>query len=207
LFNSSQNRVTQAAAEQRAQDEALQAYLDQMSKLLLDKNLHNPDPDSEFKIGEVKLNEAEILARARTLTALRRSDPNRKAQVLQFLIEAALVQNLPERGRPVIRLIGADLQEAPLSSYDLHVISLDGADLSNADLHNANLSNATLTWSNLSGADLSNADLSGAKGITAEQLEQAATIEGLIMPNGQKYEDWLKDEEVRREDGENSSPS
>ena len=29
------------------------------------------------------------------------------------------------------------------------------------------------------------------------------SIEGAIMPNGQKYEDWLKDREGRQEDGEN----
>ena len=37
-----------------------------------------------------------------------------------------------------------------------------------------------------------------------EQLErQAASLEGAIMPNGQKYEDWLKSK-GRGEDGENS---
>ncbi len=35
LFTRSENRATQAAAERRAQDEALQAYLDQMSNMLL----------------------------------------------------------------------------------------------------------------------------------------------------------------------------
>jgi len=79
-------------AEQRAQDEALQAYLDQMSTLVLEKNLHNSDPEGVFKIAEgYEVNKAEILARARTVTVLRRLDPKHKAQVLQFLVEAALV--------------------------------------------------------------------------------------------------------------------
>jgi hypothetical protein len=183
LFNNSQNQATQRATEQRAQDDVLQAYLDQMNTLVLEKNLHNPDPDGVFKIAEgYEMNKAEILARARTLTVLRRLDPNRKAQVLQFLVEAALVQNLPERGRPVLSLIGADLQEAPLGFYDLHVINLDGADLTRADLHDANLSGASL-----SGADLSGADLGAATGITNEELEQQAkSLEGATMPNGEK---------------------
>jgi hypothetical protein len=165
----------QKIAEQRAQDDALQAYLDQMSTLVLEKNLHNPHQDSVFKIAAgYEVNKAEILARARTVTVLRRLGPKHKAQVLQFLVEAALVQNLPDRGRPVIRLVGADLQKAPLGSYDLHVINLDGANLSKA---------------NLSNADLSGADLSYASGITNEELEQQAkSLEGAIMPNGQKYE-------------------
>jgi uncharacterized protein YjbI with pentapeptide repeats len=206
-FNQQQRKREMALAEQRAQDEALQAYLDQMSTLVLEKDLHNPDPDDVFKIGAVNLNKAEILARARTVTVLRSLDPNRKAQVLQFLVEAALVQNLPERGRPVIRLVGADLQEAPLGSYDLHVINLDGADLSNADLHNANLSNATLAWADLKGTDLNLANLSGAnlseaKGWTEEQLAAAESLTGATMPDGQKYEDWFKDKEGRGKDVE-----
>jgi uncharacterized protein YjbI with pentapeptide repeats len=56
-------------------------------------------------------------------------------------------------------------------------------------LENANLSNADLT-----GAYLSGADLMGAKGITNEELEQQAkSLKYATMPNGQKYEDWLKD--------------
>lgn len=35
LFTRSENRATHAAAERRAQDEALQAYLDQMSAMLI----------------------------------------------------------------------------------------------------------------------------------------------------------------------------
>jgi hypothetical protein len=204
-FTNQQDKSARAIEEQRAQDAALQAYLDQMGTLVLEKNLHNPDSDDVFKIAEgYEVNKAEILARARTLTVLRRLDPDSKAQVLQFLVEAALVQNLPDRGRPVIRLVGADLQEAPLGSYDLHVINLDGADLSKVDLHNADLRGASLIsadlsaadlsdtdleYANLSGADLSGADLSHANGITNEQLEQQAkSLEGATMPNGQKYE-------------------
>jgi hypothetical protein len=217
-FTEQQNKSAREIEEQRAQEATLQAYFDQMGTLVLEKNLHNPDPGGVFKIDEDhKVNKAEIIARARTLTVLRSLDPNRKAQILQFLVEAALVQNLPELGRPVMRLVGADLREAPLGSYDLHVINLDGADLSKADLHkanlsyaslnsadlsNANLNGADLTWADLSGADLREADLreadlreadlSGAKGITVEKLEQQAySLQGATIPNGQKYEDWL----------------
>src|SRR5215208_6964983 len=162
-FTDQQNKSAREIEEQRAQEATLQAYLDQMSTLVLEKNLHNPDPGGVFKIdAHHKVNKAEIIARARTVTVLRRLDPNRKAQVLQFLVEAALVQNLPERGRPVMRLVGADLREAHLSGADL------------------------------SGADLSEADLSGAKGITVEKLEQQAySLQSATIPNGQKYEDWL----------------
>jgi len=51
--------------KQRGQDAALQAYLDQMSSLLLDKDLRSSDADSEVR----------TLARARTLMVLARLDP------------------------------------------------------------------------------------------------------------------------------------
>ena len=74
------------------------------------------------------------------------------------------------------------------------------------DLVETNLRGAFLSGTFLGGAFLSGADLSGAQGCTDEQLREAMSLEGATMPNGQKYEDWLKDREGRSEDGENSSP-
>jgi Pentapeptide repeats (8 copies) len=104
-------------------------------------------------------------------------------------------------------LIGADLSGARLRGADLSGANLSGARLRGADLNGANLSNTTLIETNLSvvlflsEANLSGADLRDAKGITSEELDQqAASLEGATMPNGQKYEDWLKDREKRQQD-------
>ena len=43
----------------------------------------------------------------------------------------------------------------------------------------------------LSIADLSGADLTGAY-VSEDQLRSAESLKGATMPNGQKYEDWLK---------------
>jgi hypothetical protein len=134
-------------AEQRAQDEALQAYLDQMSSLLLEKDLRASEEESEVR----------TLARARTLTVLGRLDPSRKTAVMQFLVEAELVQRVEGGRGPIIPLAGADLSNA-----DLREVDLSNADLSNADLSNADLSNADLGLADLREADLRNADLRGA---------------------------------------------
>src|SRR5215217_7162171 len=86
-------------AEQRAQDEALQAYLDQMGSLLLEKDLRASEEASEVR----------TLARARTLTVLERLDGDRKRSVVQFLGEADLVQG--QGGRftdPIIPLADAN---------------------------------------------------------------------------------------------------
>jgi uncharacterized protein YjbI with pentapeptide repeats len=120
-------------------------------------------------------------------------------------------------------LSGADLFEANLSGADLSFANLSGADLGGAYLHFANLSEAKLRGANLSGAKLREAklreayrfpadlretnlvaaDLSGAAGITNEDLDQQVrSLDGAAMPDGQRYEDWLKS---RGE--ENSNPS
>src|SRR5215211_3392725 len=118
-------------AVQRAQDEALQAYLAQMSTLLLEKNLRNSGSSEEGT-------EVRTLARARTLTVLRRLDPSRKTALMQFLVEADLVQRVDGRD-PIISLRGAGLSGTTLIQ----------ADLSGANLREANLSDANLPLADL----------------------------------------------------------
>jgi uncharacterized protein YjbI with pentapeptide repeats len=206
VFSLQQDQRQQAIEDQRAQDNALQAYLDQMSTLLLEKNLRTSEEDSEVR----------TLARARTLTVLGRLDTSRKTVVMQFLEEARLVG--AEAGRePVIALADAslsgtslsfaNLRNALLSDVNLSDADLRGADLRGAYLINADLSGANLTFAQLSGAFLTFANLRNAEGITNEELEQqAASLEGATMPNGQKYEDWLKSK-GRAEDGKSDGSS
>jgi hypothetical protein len=65
------------------------------------------------------------------------------------------------------------------------------------DLHEANLQGANL-W----GAILSSANLQGAT-VTDEQLADTKSLAEATMPNGQKYENWLKDKEGGGKDVEN----
>jgi uncharacterized protein YjbI with pentapeptide repeats len=144
-------------AVQRAQDEALQAYLSQMSSLLLERSLRVADKDSEVS----------TLARARTVTVLQRLDAERNQTVIRFLTEARLT------GSAVGLLVEADLQGTDLRGADLNGADLSGADLSEAKLNGVNLSDvnlsndavlidANLSWAPLSGADLSKSDLTEA---------------------------------------------
>ena len=156
----------------------MQAYLDQMSTLLLEKNLRSSEEDSEVR----------TLARARTLTVLRRLDGKRKGSVLKFLSESRLI----DEEDPVLYLAGTDLLGA----------SLIGGELRRAYLSGAYLSGAYLSGAYLIGAHLIGTNLSEAIGWTVEQLSQARSLEGATMPDGQKYEDWLKSKDGG-EDGEN----
>jgi len=73
--------------------------------------------------------------------------------------------------------------------------ALKVSNLSGATLREAQFCNA---W--LHGVNLSGADLKGAKGIPIEKLEQQAfSLKGATMPNGQKYEEWLKTKAARGE--------
>lgn len=144
-----------------------------MGNLLLDEDLRTSQED-----GEASNDEASTVARARTLTILKRVDPEHKSSVLLFLYESNLIQ----KDQPIVSLASADLRDCD----DTHEI---GALLSEADLRDADLKDADLSLANLSGADLKDADLRDAQGVTNEELEeQSDTLEGATMPDGAKHD-------------------
>jgi uncharacterized protein YjbI with pentapeptide repeats len=140
------DRLEMESADKRAQEAALQTYLDQMSELLIERSLSsNPTP------------ETHNVARVWTLTTVRRLNGERKGKVLEFLQESNLIQG----DNPTIALIGADLSEANLSGgVVLFKANLIGADLSKANLSKANLNGANLIGANLSKANLIETDFS-----------------------------------------------
>jgi uncharacterized protein YjbI with pentapeptide repeats len=185
---------------QRAQQNALPAYLDQMVRLLNDKDR----PLRQSRGGE----EVSILAKGRTHTVLPRLDGEGKARVLQFLYETGLII----KDRSVVDLLGADLRAAnlrganlrgaDLRGADLSRANMEGADLSGADFRGANLREANLHWADLisanlseayvgstelSLADLSGADLRNVKELSVGQLDQTYSLEGATMPDGTKH--------------------
>jgi hypothetical protein len=188
------NRYTQ----QRAQNDALQAYLDQMGKLLLDKA--NP------LRGASELSDERILARARTLTVVEQLDSVRQRTALGFLLEAGLLTPQHSSEEPVISLHQANLEGAQLSSFWLTGSSLFGANLKGANLSQASLQDAKLFGANLEGANLRGTILDGANlgganlrgadlygdeitGVANEQEleERVASLSGTIMPDGTKH--------------------
>jgi uncharacterized protein YjbI with pentapeptide repeats len=149
-FSRQQRNREMEIAEQRAQDEALQAYLDQMSQLLTDKErpLHRAQARDSLS----------TVARARTLTVLSRMEKDRKRSVVQFLYESGLIK----KNTPVVELHGAHLGKANLRRANLLEADLSWADLSRANLSDADLSGADLRWTELSNADLRGANLRAA---------------------------------------------
>ena len=142
----------------RTEQDTLQAYLDQMTTLLLDRNLREADENSDVR----------MLARGRTLVVFDALSKYRQVRALRFLYEAKLIQPTPTDAQPVISLNNASLGKIKLSrrpflrGAELQQANLSGAKLSHCDLRETQLVAAELQGTNLEHADLEGADLSAA---------------------------------------------
>jgi uncharacterized protein YjbI with pentapeptide repeats len=202
----------QQIALDKQREDLLQAYLDRMSELLLEKNLRSSAPDSEVR----------NVARVRTVGILIQLDKKRVGYVFAFLREAGLIEhstpivslsqtNLTEvnwerdsLGRATLSeanlrwdnlswtyLHGANLSGANISQASLSRAVLNKADLSGARLEHTDLSGASLREANLSNANLSDVDFTGANlsraTVTEEQLKKVKSLKRATMPDGSKH--------------------
>ena len=142
------------AADQARQDATLQAYLDQMSGLMLNKNLLKSKPDDPVR----------AVARTVTLASLRRLNGERRAEVVRFLSEAQLLVDAERdlHENPLVTVSDADLRAAQLADAELASADLASTDLKGADLEHANLDGANLRLANLRDANLGDATLTRA---------------------------------------------
>ncbi len=178
----------------RVERAIVDAYLEDMGTLLLEEDLRTEGENSDVR----------LLARARTMAALDGVSGYRKVRLLEFLSETKLIQRGSPGEPPIISLRFADLSNAPLvrreilSYTDLEKVQLDNANMDNIKLIGTNLRGADLTGADLTGADLTGADLTEAilkdaeGGISCQETENAKSLEGATMPNGERYGDWLK---------------
>lgn len=128
----------------------LQAYIDKMSKLLLEENLRESSPEAEVR----------KIARVRTITILFQLDARRIGYVFAFLREAGLTTTKSDES--IVSLNRADLHTINLSQADLREAALFEANLSEANLYKTNLSEANLYKADLREANLFGANLSEA---------------------------------------------
>jgi uncharacterized protein YjbI with pentapeptide repeats len=163
-----------AVEEQRAQNAALQAYLDQMNHLMLEKGL----------LGSEEGDTVFTLAQARTTTGIAQFDGEHNQAVTRFLSDSGLLRDpalltkvdleganlskavLQEANLAGTQLNHADLDKAALISADFSAKDIEAnltrADLSKAALQEADLAHCTLDEANLTKATLQRADLSNA---------------------------------------------
>jgi len=139
--------------EEEAQNAALQAYLDQMSRLMLEKDLlESEEGDTVF-----------TLAQARTITVLSQLNEEPGKAVSNFLIGSGLLRE------PFSLLAKTDLEGAKLPKVELHGANLAGTQLNRANLAEAELISADFSATEKGGedtnyitADLTRADLTKA---------------------------------------------
>ncbi len=117
--------------ESRERSEALEAYLDWMSHLLLKERLAEP---GEERAG------VRTVALARTLTTISRLDESRNGYLLRFLRDTGLIVG----ANSIIPLSRTALPGVDLHRTDLSDANLGMSNLSSTDLERGNLARATL---------------------------------------------------------------
>ncbi len=180
LFTQVQSTNEQYIAADNQREETLQTYLDQMTQLLLEQGLRRSEPGAEIR----------EVTRVRTLTALRRLDSDRRSILLQFLHDTELIGLESDS---IIDFTHADLSRVDLSltgfgSVNLNQAFLYRTNLNGASLQGARLIGTRLIGTNLMDANLMDANLQGAR-VTQEQLSQATSLRGAILPDGTKVPD------------------
>jgi uncharacterized protein YjbI with pentapeptide repeats len=156
-----QQERDEAVALEHAQDEALRAYLDQMSNLMIDQKLGN---NHELSIEDSVCK----VAQARTIAILLALDAEHKRRPLKLIYELGLINRNSNGHKSIIELRNAGLdhanfreltlRNANLRGVDLRGTNLSGADLSCSDLALADLRGANLRRANLKGTDLKDAN-------------------------------------------------
>lgn len=165
-----------AVALERAQDESLAAYLDQMSNLLVDHGL-GKEPEDPVE-GPIR----RVVAQARTMPVMQKvsaflGSNGQEGDQHENSVDRELDEHLRKvaQARTIAILLGLDGEHKrrPLKLvYELGLINrgasilqltnagLDHASLSELTLRRANLRRADFRSSDLSGSDLSSSDLS-----------------------------------------------
>ncbi len=210
-FTTRQGTVADAENKDNQRETALQAYIDKMSELLLHEHLSELLLDEH--VGETAFNpQVVIIALARTAAVLRILDKDRRGSLIRFLRQAGILTKCIEDELVGIDLIGANLSKVNLDKINLVKANLQGANLRGASLQETNLAGTNLRgavlWeADLQGARLDGADLQGARlvlanlqgavllgtnmenvnlfeaEVTQEQLKQAKSLKGAIMPD------------------------
>lgn len=210
------------ADQQREQ--ALQAYFDRLSELLVDrqlKKLLSQKPVSRLSralaeknttvYSKTKLVTAELetiidprgaldIVKARTLSLLKmfEEDIPRKVSVLSFLGDAGLLEQL-DLDLIFIRLNGANLKQVNFFACKLGGANLQGTIFIGANLSHANLLGAQLDRADLFRANLSSANLSSAN-LTRANLQETdlkgANLNGATLLDTNLYNADLKETDL-----------
>ncbi|MGF1571335.1 MAG: pentapeptide repeat-containing protein [Nodosilinea sp.] len=157
----------QMKAANEIKEDALQAYFDSLSVLLVDKNLLalaakvylNAIEDETLNEERELLYAATNVIRARTLSILRKfkDEPELRKSVLLFLIDSEIISKLR------VDLSGADCSRIELCNIALKKANLKDSSFIGAKIYNCDLADSNFSGSDFSGAEIGFVNFSGAK--------------------------------------------
>ena len=176
----------------------------EMEQMSRNKNT-GPVP-THFNLSRINLSGANLIESKFRYVDLSHSDLRKsdisKAQFIDTNLNNTDLSNSFMQG---VKFLSVDLQMSNLSQVDLSDADLFGSNLRNANLSDAKLRRTNLSNVDLSGANLTGCDFSGAKlddadftnakilsgniNIFASQFTKAKSLEGMILPDGKKFED------------------
>jgi uncharacterized protein YjbI with pentapeptide repeats len=151
--------ITGQIQQEVNQSALLKNYFEQLSELVFKHNLLTGDEKTQKA--------AAIIARGRTITALRELNIGRRRHLLAFLQASNLTQNTTYSSektgkRPLLSFEKQNLSGLDLSHTGLQYVDFLETNLSNTNLSHSSLNGVTFYKANLRGANLRGADLRGA---------------------------------------------
>lgn len=225
-----QEEVQREIATDKRQQDALQYYLDRVTELLPERRTENAQGNIRWQTlvalraidgrrkGQVLcfLYEHDLIIGDDPVVSLRHAElknadlivghphhwDDRGEWIHETLFDYVAYAKGNERWKA--NLQGVNLEDADLHNAVFVLTDLQGAHLQNAHLRQARLIGADLRGADLQGADLRDAilcgaDFTGAKA-TTDQLLSARTLEKATMPDGTKYEEWIKRQDTAGSD-------
>lgn len=141
FITSNVNKKQQEIENQRYQQSVMREYLKDMTEL----SAQTPSPSKSTK----NAGTLSSVASARTLTALNELDKERKRDVMEFLSNSGLLQQI-------------HLRRANLQGTDLSFLWLKDADMQNSNLKNTKFYAANIGGANLKYVVMDDADFRGA---------------------------------------------
>lgn len=148
-------------------NQVLKEYFEQLETLIFTQGLLQDEPGTG----------AIVLARGRTVAAMRELDLERRTQLIAFLQASGLTAPKIHQDEAIISFSGQNLSEMELRGTDLSdtnftMANLQAVDLSNANLERSHLHEAELQDAKLKRADLIDADLSNVN-LSHSQFDRA----------------------------------
>src|SRR5574341_715872 len=155
LYNSWRQQLDRKLESERARDNALQAYLDDISQLIREEKLGAWPAEGEDPAAADRRAQIRLLAQAYTDTifTVLKDDRLRRQTTARFLAQAVLTEDYG------IQITGKDMSRASLAATKLHGADLTGANLRGAILTGANLQGAILVTATLESANAAKANL------------------------------------------------